>query len=45
MRDSGIPFVEIAHNLGYSDQAHFNHAFRRWAGVSPSVYRRRVRSG
>lgn len=31
---------EIAHELGYSDQAHFTRAFRRWTGVSPGVFRR-----
>jgi AraC-like DNA-binding protein len=31
--------VEIAHQLGYFDQANFNRAFRRWAGVTPSEYR------
>lgn len=29
----------IAEQLGYSDPANFNRAFRRWLGVSPSSYR------
>ncbi|MDB4990280.1 MAG: Transcriptional regulator, AraC family protein [Myxococcaceae bacterium] len=30
---------QIAEQLGYSDAANFNRAFRRWLGVSPSVWR------
>jgi len=45
MRDPDIPLVEIAHDLGYGDQANFNHAFRRWAGVAPSEYRRQLHPG
>jgi AraC-like DNA-binding protein len=32
--------TEIAHDLGYSDSAHFARAFRRWAGISPLELRR-----
>lgn len=30
---------QIATLLGYSDPAHFSHAFRRWSGSSPSGFR------
>ncbi len=36
---NGVKMAKIAHDLGYSDQANFNHAFRRWTGQSPSEYR------
>ncbi|MDF1859452.1 MAG: AraC family transcriptional regulator ligand-binding domain-containing protein [Verrucomicrobiales bacterium] len=36
---SGKPLMaDISHHLGYSDPAHFTHAFRRWSGVSPQQY-------
>ena len=37
--DADTPIVDIAHRLGYSEAANFNHAFRRWTGSSPSRYR------
>lgn len=33
--------MEIAFVLGYSDQAHFTRAFRRWTGMAPRDYARR----
>ncbi len=35
--------MEIAFLLGYSDQAHFARAFRRWLGMSPQQYMQTVR--
>ena len=32
--------MEIAFVLGYSDQAHFTRAFRRWTGMAPRDYAR-----
>jgi AraC-like DNA-binding protein len=33
--------IEVAFLLGYSDQSHFNRAFRRWTGDSPRAYQKR----
>jgi AraC-like DNA-binding protein len=43
--EEDVSLIEIAHELSYSDQAHFNHAFRRWAGVTPSQYRSNLQPG
>jgi len=34
----GMKLVDTALELGYSDQANFTRAFRRWSGVSPSQF-------
>ena len=39
LENSTTIISEIAFQLGYSDPAHFNHAFNRWAGMSPSKFR------
>jgi AraC-like DNA-binding protein len=43
MGNPDVNLVEIASEVGYTDQAHFTRAFRRWAGVSPSEYRSHLR--
>jgi len=40
LRNSDLSVTEIAKLLGYSDAAHFTRAFRRWAGVTPSNFRK-----
>ena len=40
LADTGKKVRDVAFDLGYSDQANFTRAFRRWAGVSPSAFRR-----
>lgn len=40
-----FPLERIAEQLGYSDRANFNRAFRRWLGTSPSRYRTQQRGG
>lgn len=35
---------EIADNLGFSEPAGFNRAFKKWTGLSPGAYRKQYRS-
>jgi AraC-like DNA-binding protein len=38
--DPGRKIIEVALDLGYSDQAHFARAFARWSGLTPRQFRR-----
>ncbi len=42
LADPDIRMLTIALELGYSDQANFTHAFRRWTGTAPSDFRRKL---
>jgi AraC-like DNA-binding protein len=44
LRDPNLKLVDVAHELGYSDQANLNRAFRRWAGLTPGEYRLQLHS-
>ena len=44
LRNPETTVTDVAHNLGYSDSAHFSRAFRRMSGVSPRVYRQQVQA-
>ncbi|MEQ1440589.1 AraC family transcriptional regulator [Fontimonas sp. SYSU GA230001] len=39
LRDPQVSIGEIAYLLGFGDMSSFTRAFRRWEGVSPSVFR------
>ncbi|MDJ0951626.1 MAG: AraC family transcriptional regulator [Alphaproteobacteria bacterium] len=40
LEDSNARTSQIAYMLGYSEPSAFNHAFRRWTGVTPTQYKR-----
>lgn len=42
VRAGDSSLIEIAFMLGYSDQAHFTRAFRRWTGMPPRDYGRSI---
>lgn len=37
---SGVPLTEVAHRLGFSDQAHFSRSFQGFFGITPSSLNR-----
>jgi len=39
-RAANVDWVDIALSCGYFDQAHFNHDFREFSGLTPSTYLR-----
>ena len=43
--DSKMSIKAAAESLGYSDPAHFTRAFRRWSGLSPTGYRKKLKIG
>jgi len=42
LRERNVTIAAIATDLGYSDQASFTRAFRRWTGTAPSNFRART---
>jgi len=43
LEDGNLRLSSIAYHLGFREQSAFNHAFRRWYGVTPGDWRRRNR--
>ncbi|MFZ5570283.1 MAG: helix-turn-helix domain-containing protein [Thermodesulfobacteriota bacterium] len=41
LKSSGASIEEIGEAMGFSDRHSFTRAFQRWAGVSPSAYRKK----
>jgi AraC-like DNA-binding protein len=45
LKERNLTIAAIATDLGYSDQATFTRAFRRWTGAPPGQFRARTTSG
>jgi len=45
LRDTHLQIADIAFTLGYAESASFNHAFRRWSGITATAWRSSHRSG
>ena len=44
LRENRFSLSEITYLLGFSDQANFGRAFKRWRGQTPRAYRLAARS-
>jgi AraC family transcriptional regulator len=44
LAESTAPLAEIALAAGFADQSHFSNVFRRQIGMSPSAFRRSIRT-
>ena len=42
LANTHLPMDEISSLLGYSESGNFSHAFKRWSGLSPSVWRQQA---
>jgi AraC-like DNA-binding protein len=40
-----VSLADLAHTFEFYDQAHFNKTFKRYAGMSPAAFERRLRLG
>lgn len=42
LAQADVASTEVAYLLGFAEQSSFNHAFKRWAGRTPTEYRRQI---
>jgi AraC-like DNA-binding protein len=45
LSDPRLRLIDITDRLGFSDAGSFSRSFRRWSGMPPRVYRRRLLRG
>ncbi len=43
--DERMTVAEIASNCGFTDQSHYTKTFRRILGITPGLWRRKMRDG
>lgn len=41
LNEKGVPLIDVAFLLGFSEQSSFSRAFKRWVGDSPMGYRKK----
>lgn len=44
LQNTHMSTEDIAEALGFSDVANFRHAFKKWVGLSPAVYRQQFQN-
>lgn len=42
LKQPTLSIIEVAFQLGYSDSSNFSRAFKRWFGISPKEYRKKI---
>jgi AraC-like DNA-binding protein len=42
LKNTTLSINEVANSVGYEDPLHFSKVFKKWSGVSPKEYRKRV---
>ena len=42
LKENEVSVCDIAFLLGFSEQSAFNHAFKRWTGINPRQYLKKV---
>ncbi len=45
LADGALTLAEVGYLVGFEEQSSFTRAFKRWTGVSPREYRRRLAAG
>jgi AraC family transcriptional regulator len=40
LKETNLPLVSVATEVGFSDQSHFTQVFKQYRGMTPSMYRR-----
>ena len=40
LKSTRLSIQEISNILGYADISHFTRAFKKWVGLTPTIYRK-----
>jgi AraC-like DNA-binding protein len=42
LQNPGVSITDVCYTVGFNDQSHFTRIFRRYVGVAPSTYRKKL---